>query len=403
MMVLNTMIPGPGVDPAGRKPMGGLTLNERLMLSLVRRHGSLPKAEIARLTGLSSQTASVTMRRLEEDQLLVRGEPQRGRVGQPSIPLALNPDGVFAIGLKVGRRSAELLLMNFVGTVRKVLREAYAWPSPEAIARFVAQGVPALTETLTLEQRERIAGLGVAVPFELWLWGDIVGADMSAWRDTDLVQTLAAVQPYPVFVENDATAACGAELTFGQGATYPDFIYFFVGYFIGGGVVLNGTVYRGRTGNAGAVGSMPVRSAGQKWGQLINVASLLMLEQALKAAGEDPSLLWKNPDDWDDYGAVLDAWIETTADNLAQAIAASCSVIDFSAAIIDGAFPVSVRARLVVATRAALGRLDLQGIIAPEVVEGTTGSMARAIGGASLPLFDSYLLDPKVMLKEAVW
>jgi predicted NBD/HSP70 family sugar kinase len=123
----------------------------------------------------------------------------------------------------------------------------------------------------------------------------------------------------------------------------------------------------------------------------------------LKAAGEDPSLLWKNPDDWDDYGAVLDAWIETTADNLAQAIAASCSVIDFSAAIIDGAFPVSVRARLVVATRAALGRLDLQGIIAPEVVEGTTGSMARAIGGASLPLFDSYLLDPKVMLKEAVW
>ncbi len=406
MLNANSQGPGnPGLspDPAGRKPLNGLTLNERLMLSLVRRHGSLPKAEIARLTGLSSQTASVTMRRLEEDHLLVRGPPQRGRVGQPSIPLALNPDGVFVLGLKVGRRSAELLLMNFVGTVRKVLREAYVLPTPEAIARFVALGVPTLTETLSLEQRDRIAGLGVAVPFELWLWGDIVGADMSAWRETDLVQTLAAVQPYPVFVENDATAACGAELTFGQGAAYPDFIYFFVGYFIGGGVVLNGTVYRGRTGNAGAVGSMPVRSAGQKWGQLINVASLLMLEQALKAAGEDPSLLWRTPDYWDDYGAVLETWIETTADNLAQAIAASCSVIDFSAAIIDGAFPVSVRARLVAATQAALGRLDLQGISVPEVVEGTTGSMARAVGGASLPLFELYLLDPKVMLKDPVW
>ena len=33
--------------------------NERLVLSLVRRHGSLPKAEIARLTGLSPQTVSV--------------------------------------------------------------------------------------------------------------------------------------------------------------------------------------------------------------------------------------------------------------------------------------------------------------------------------------------------------
>lgn len=401
-MVLNANSQEPGVDPAGRKSSGGLTLNERLMLSLVRRHGGLPKAEIARMTGLSPQTASVTMRRLEDDQLLVRGERQRGRVGQPSTPLALNPDGVFALGLKVGRRSAELLLLNFVGTVRQVLREAYAWPSPEGIARFVAQGVPALTETLAPDLRGRIAGLGVAIPFELWLWGDIVGADMQAWRDTDLVHLLAEVQPYPVFVENDATAACGAELTFGQGADYPDFIYFFVGYFIGGGVVLNGTVYRGRTGNAGAVGSMPVRSPTQKWGQLINVASLFTLEQALKAAGEDPSRLWRTPDDWDDLGTVLDAWIAMAADNLAQAIAAACSVIDFSAAILDGAFPVAVRERLVAATRAAMGRLDLQGIVAPQIVEGTAGSMARAIGGASLPLFDSYLLDPKVTLKEPV-
>lgn len=402
-MTLFTYGAGLTGESAARKSALGRTLNERLMLSLVRRHGSLPKAEIARLTGLSPQTASVTMRRLEEDHLLLRGAPQRGRVGQPSIPLGLNPDGVFALGLKVGRRSAELLLMNFVGQVRAVLREAYGWPTPDGLRRFVAAGVPQLIGGLTEEQRARVAGLGVAVPYELWNWADIVGADMDAWRSLDLAAELAAVQPYPVFVENDATAACGAELTFGRGAAYPDFIYFFIGYFIGGGVVLNGTVYRGRTGNAGAVGSMPVRSPGGKWGQLINVASLLMLEEALKTAGQDPALLWQNPDDWDDYGPVLDDWIDRTADNLAQAIAAACSVIDFSAAILDGAFPTAVRARLIAATRAALARLDLQGIAAPEVVEGATGSMARAIGGASLPLYDSYLLDPKVMLKEPVW
>ena len=57
--------------------------NERLVLSLVRLHSALSKADITRLSGLSAQTASVIMRALEKDGLLLRGEPLRGRVGQP--------------------------------------------------------------------------------------------------------------------------------------------------------------------------------------------------------------------------------------------------------------------------------------------------------------------------------
>ena len=57
--------------------------NERLVLSIVRRQDGISKAEIARLTGLSPQTVSVIMRALENDGLLLRGKPQRGRVGKP--------------------------------------------------------------------------------------------------------------------------------------------------------------------------------------------------------------------------------------------------------------------------------------------------------------------------------
>ena len=52
--------------------------NERLVLSLVRQHGALAKSDIARITGLSAQTVSVIMRALEQDGLLLRGEPVRG-------------------------------------------------------------------------------------------------------------------------------------------------------------------------------------------------------------------------------------------------------------------------------------------------------------------------------------
>ena len=106
---LNTRI----IDPSGGSNQTRVrAYNERLVMALVRRHGSLPKAEIARRSGLSPQTVSVIMRALEKDMLLVKGEPVRGRVGQPSVPMALNPDAVFSIGLKIGRRSADMVLMD---------------------------------------------------------------------------------------------------------------------------------------------------------------------------------------------------------------------------------------------------------------------------------------------------
>ena len=93
--------------------------NERLVLSLVRLHGALSKADITRLSGLSAQTASVIMRAPEKDGLLLRGEPVRRRVGQPSIPMRLNPDAVLSFGGKIGRRSADPLLLDFVGNIRQ--------------------------------------------------------------------------------------------------------------------------------------------------------------------------------------------------------------------------------------------------------------------------------------------
>ena len=51
-----------------------------------------------------------------------------------------------------------------------------------------------------------------------------------------------AVCPYPITLCNDATAACAAEFFFGRGWRYRDFLYFFLGAFLGGGVVLDGAL-----------------------------------------------------------------------------------------------------------------------------------------------------------------
>ena len=377
--------------------------NERLLISLIRRHGSLSKAELARLARLSPQAISVIMRKLEDDGLLTRGDVLRGKIGQPSTPMSLAADGALSLGVKIGRRSAEVVLINFIGEVKASLREPYAWPMPDAIADFVRKSVAAIMATLSPGERARISGVGIASPFELWNWAEEVGAPkgvMDVWRDADLVQALASELPFPVYLENDGTAACGAEFIFGKGQDFASYLYLFIGFFIGGGLVLNGSLFLGATGNAGAIGSFPITRPDGRKGQLIDVASSLTLEAQIKAAGLDPTRLWREDNGWEQFEPFIDQWIKEIAPYLAEAITATSSIVDMHAAVIDGGFPAWVRARIVDETKKAVTALDVSGIAIPLIVEGQVGAQARAVGGACLPFFDKYILSSAPILAE---
>jgi predicted NBD/HSP70 family sugar kinase len=400
----------PGLEQGLKSSAGGgsnqvrvRAYNERLVLSLVRQYPGCSKADIARLTGLSPQTVSVIMRSLESDELLMRGEPIRGRVGQPSVPMFINPEAVFSFGVKIGRRSADLVLMDFAGRILEQKHQTYPYPHPDNLLPFICEGIAALEAEMDETQRNRIAGIGIAAPFELWNWAEEVGAPpgaMEIWRKVDLQAAVQAEMAHPVYLRNDATSACGAELVFGAGQRYPDFVYFYIGSFIGGGIVVNAALFVGRTGTAGAIGPLPVRDKHGETRQLLDIASIFVLENLLREHGIDPQPLWYAADQWIDFGEPLEIWIQDTAAALAQAIVAAASIIDFAAAIIDGGFPDWVRKRLVQATIEAMNRLDLQGVVVPDIIEGEVGAQARAIGGASLPIFDRYLIDQTVLLKD---
>jgi predicted NBD/HSP70 family sugar kinase len=370
--------------------------NERLVLSLVRQHGALAKSDIARMTGLSAQTVSVIMRALEQDGLLLRGEPIRGRIGQPSVPMSLNADGAFFFGLKIGRRSADLALVDFLGRVRGARRRIYRYPTPDTVVAFVAEALPALLAGLPPALRERVGGMGVAMPFQLWSWVDYIGApqaEMDAWRHRDMQAELSALAGMPVHLQNDATAACGAELVFGTGERPKDFLYFYFGYFIGGGLVLNGQLFTGQFGNAAGVGPMPVPGPDGRMRRLMTVASLSVLADAVDAAGGQSDQLWESPDRWDLPEAVLDTWMTDAAEGLASAILSAATLLEMQAVLIDGWMPPSVRAEVTRRTEVALYRLDLSGIEPPAIRQGTVGAEARALGAAAIPLSQRYLIE----------
>jgi predicted NBD/HSP70 family sugar kinase len=391
----------------GTRQTGVRLYNERLVLSLVRHHRALPKADIARLTGLSPPTVSVIVGELEADGLLIREAPQRGRVGQPSVPVSLNPEGAYSIGVKIGRRRSDIVLMDFVGGVRAEVHSTYLYPEPEALVAFIDEAWRLLEARVPARRRNRITGLGIAAPFELWNWEEEVGSPpgaMQGWKGFDLTDAVGRICDLPIYSCNDATAACAAELLFGDAGRFADMLYVFVAWFIGGGIVLDRHLFPGRTGYAGSLGQILVPSCdanGDPVGeQLLHVASMYRLERAIKASGGDPSPIWESPDDWTSIEPSLDEWIDRAADGIAHAVVDAMAVIDFEAAVIDGALPAAVRKRIVERTVATLARLETKGLAPHVVVEGSIGNRARAIGAASLPILAKFMRDRELLFRS---
>lgn len=352
------------------KPRLDLSRNERLILSLIRRRTALPRAALAQATGLSPQAITNLTRRLIQQGFLDEGAVVRGKVGQPSTPLSLAPDGALFLGLKLGRRLVELALVDFTGSIRIHRQEIYPHPAPERIVGFARHGIATILSSL--DDPARIAGLGIAMPFRLWDWG----AEMAGWRGFDLGAELAGDVPFPVFLENDASTACAAELIFGRLNLPRDFVHLYIAHFAGGGVVLDGRLRVGPARNAGALGSMPVPGGRQ----LLDVASVSTLEARMGYPLQPDDTGWVVPPE------IERPWIAQSADALAFAAIAATALLDVPAVVIDGAVPPATRAALARATRAAIEALPAAGIDRPAVLEGSLGRGARILGAAALPL-----------------
>lgn len=381
---------------SGSNQSGMRAHNERLVLTILRRHGALPKASIARITGLSAQTVSVIMRALEADGLIVRGEKLRGKIGQPSVPMQLTPDGALFLGLKVGRRSAELALVDFVGQVRAHVTRSYAYPTPGDTLDFVREASGTILDDLPAPLRSRVSGMGIAIPYFLWEWADTIGVDpseMAEWKAFDLRAALEEMFDFPVYLGNDATCACGAELVFGSAETPPDFLYFYIGYFIGGGVVLNGAVCKGSTGNAGAIGPFPVIDSQGRSRQLVEVASLIGLERRQAHTRGGGAAPLPSPGAWNVERAIVDDWLSEAIPAMATAVLASISILDFPCVIIDGQIPTALRAEIAQRISEELRGMNLSGLTMPEIRPGTIGVRARSLGAASLPLSGRFMLE----------
>ena len=166
----------------------------------------------------------------------------------------------YVLGVDVGGTKLATVLATRRGEiVHKVRLPTEADKGPEfGVARVIAMIRQNLAETGIAP--EDVIGIGVACgsPMDAER-GIILGPpNLQTWNPVPIKERLEAEFGLYTQLENDANAGALAEWLFGAGLGKRDVVYMTMGTGIGGGLILDGRLYRGANGNAGEVGHMRV-------------------------------------------------------------------------------------------------------------------------------------------------
>jgi DNA-binding Lrp family transcriptional regulator len=343
------------------------SFNERLIMSLLIQNKGLSRLELGKKSGLSAQTISVIVRALEKDGLVSRGEAQRGRVGPPTIPMSLNPGGAFSLGVSVGSRVTNVVLIDFIGNVR--FRDAiyYDHANLDFIKKSLTKAVPKIINDLGKKFQNRIIGMGIALPETIQIWPD--NSSKSSWKGFDFEVFLQSFLDVPVYVQNDVTAATSAESIFGQAKSLDNYLFFFLGARSHNRLVLNHRIYAGTLDQ-------------DKQSVLPNI---LELEQQAKEQNVDVSKLWHYSADWSELHTPLDKWTADYSKALIKSTSELCRYIDVKKIVIAGIMPPAIQKHICQLTAKELS--DTQ------VIAASVGPLGKAIGAASLPFISRFMVQ----------
>jgi glucokinase len=165
------------------------------------------------------------------------------------------------IGVDVGGTKVAAGVVDEHGKIVEKLKRPTPAASPAQTAHVISATV------LDLMSRHKVDAVGLgAAGFVEETRATVLFAPNLAWRDEPVKQQVQDQVGVPVIVENDANATAWAEAVYGAARGHSDVVLITVGTGIGGGIVINGGLYRGRWGVAGEPGHYRVVPDGRLCG-----------------------------------------------------------------------------------------------------------------------------------------
>jgi glucokinase-like ROK family protein len=242
-----------------------ITLSEKRLIDLVRKHGEFTKADLTVYTDFSRTKITSCIDSLLNKEIIVTNKDTEYSGGRRSKTYSLNGNLGLVAGVDIGATSIDLGIADFSG--KMLARYSEAASIKDGPIKVLGR-VCSLLEKLLLENSlniGKVKGIGIGVPGPVdFSVGMLVSPPiMPGWDCYPIIQTVQQWFPSAnVVVDNDVNVMALGEINQGAGRGVDNLIFVKIGTGIGAGIVCEGKIYRGFRGCAGDIGHISVDKSG---------------------------------------------------------------------------------------------------------------------------------------------
>lgn len=232
--------------------------NAQRVLRVVRKLGTVSRADLARATRLSPPTVSALVGRLLEAGLLEeRGEGASNGGRKPQL-LGFNAGCGVVVGANIGTGSIQLAVADMNGRIlRKRTIEGISDVRPRPLLRRLAT---ATRKVLDAHAEAPLFAVAVGAPGMTDVARGVVieAANLEGWTDVDVRAMLCEQLGAPIVVDNDVNLAALGEQWRGRARGVHNFVFVWMDAGIGAGIIIEDRLHRGHRWHAGEISHINV-------------------------------------------------------------------------------------------------------------------------------------------------
>jgi N-acetylglucosamine repressor len=368
-------------------------MNERRVLTLLRKEGSLSRAEIARRLSLTRSGVTYLVDALLEQNLVNEATANAAAVpsrelGRPGVALTLNPTGHYFLGVEIGVVVVRLALVDMaLEPVRTETVDLPQSPDPQSAIKLIKKFLGDCEADKRF--KGRIRAIGVTVPGLVRNDGFVLHLPILGWRNVNFLALAEKSFNIPISIENNANAAAFGEVYCNPKQSNDLILFLKLGNGCGGAAIINGQLLRGTSGVATEFGHMRVSDHGPRChcGQTgclethVNLAALARyLREAGATIGDDPADIARAMSAGD---PVVKAAVQRLVTHLAVGIVNLCNIFNPSDIVLGGSLR-QILALCLENLRDAVKRGIVPGLQPPNINLSRISQYECAIGAAAI-------------------
>ena len=229
-------------------------VNEHKIINLLVEHQELTKNDISRMLNISIPTVTTNISKFKEINLVEELESNIYTGGRKPKIIKFNQNAKLSIGVSIYSDKINFIVLNLLKEVKYTnqieLKDAFF----DEIMLSVKDEVDSMLKSLHIKS-DTVLGIGISVP-------GVINEKINKLEHTNMdisdisLDKYNDIMPYDIYYDNEANLSLLGEKAYAREVSENSYIYLSINEGLGGGIIINDTIYKGNLGRAGEFGHL---------------------------------------------------------------------------------------------------------------------------------------------------